>query len=85
MLDKEYAYYETIKQDLLSDRAGKFAAIVGEELIGAFDTDQAAYEAALHSKGNVPMLIVRIGAGEAKEAFVAPALLTGLIHADPQI
>jgi hypothetical protein len=31
------------------------------------------------------MLIVRIGAGEAKEAFVAPALLTGLIHADPQI
>lgn len=81
MLEQEYAYYEKNKEDFRRHYMGKFVAIVGSELIGAFDEDQTAYEAAVQAKGNVPMLIKKVTPDDGDEIFVAPALFLGLIHA----
>ncbi len=43
MLEKEYEYYKTHEDELLKRYEGKFIAIVGEEVVGDFDTELAAY------------------------------------------
>ncbi len=43
MLEKEYQYYNTHEEELLKQYNGKFIAIVGEEVVGVFDTELAAY------------------------------------------
>lgn len=78
VLEKERAFFETKKQELLKHHPGKVALIVGEELLGVFDTRDAAYAAGLEAKGNVPMFIQEITPeGEAKGSI--PALVLGLI------
>src|SRR2546427_6354283 len=42
-LDKELAFFEKVKADLLKNHAGKFALIKGDEFIGAFDSPDNAF------------------------------------------
>ena len=42
-LDKEFAYYQAHQDELVEQYNGKFVVIAGENVVGAFDTDLAAY------------------------------------------
>jgi hypothetical protein len=82
VLAEELAYFDEVRKDLLSNSEGKFVLIKGRQVLGVFDTGQAAYEHGLATFGNVPMLVAQI----LKEDMVArfPALHLGLIHASLQ-
>lgn len=43
MLDKEFNYYKDHQEELVQKYNGKFLAIVGEEVVGVFDTELEAY------------------------------------------
>lgn len=79
ILTVERQYFAEMKPELLKHSEGKFALIKGRELVGTFDTQEAAYEAGIHKFGNVPMLIEPILSNEIVAHF--PALQLGLINA----
>lgn len=78
-LTGEYAYYLSRKQELLRSFEGKFALIKERELVGIFDTDEAAYIAGLKRFGNVPFLIVPVEQEE--ERLWIPVLELGFSDA----
>ncbi len=78
-LESERKYYESIRADLLKHHRGKFALIVGSELLGVFDSPNEAYKAGTEKRGNVPMLIAPIGDGEITENL--PAMTLGILRA----
>lgn len=47
MLEKEFAYYLKNQDELVKKYAGKFLVIVGEEVIGSYDSHEAALFEAL--------------------------------------
>lgn len=75
MLEDELKYFEANRTNLLQHHAGKFALIVGNRLIGSFDTAERAYEAGLEAVGNVPMLIKQVTATDVPEQVPALALV----------
>lgn len=80
-LETELAYFEKIKEDLLTKYDGKFALIFGEEFIGAFDSPENAYAEGIKrfQKQVEPFLIKRISKTE--EVYRNQALLLGLMNA----
>jgi hypothetical protein len=80
-LETELEHFKSIKLDLLQHHKGKFALIVGTELLGVFDDPQSAYAAGVEQRGNVPMLIKLITEEERTES--APAMMLGLLSARP--
>ena len=78
-LEKELAFFEIKKAELLQNYAGKFALIQGEEFIDAFDTAENAYNAGVEKFGKNPFLIKRIT--DEPEVYRNQALSLGLIHA----
>ena len=78
-LETELQVFDSKKVELLSHHEGKFALIIGTELIDTFDQWEAAYQAGLEKKGNVPMLIKRVVRDENLETV--PAMTLGLISA----
>jgi len=42
MLDKEYKYYESHKEELIQKYAGKFIVIVESKIVGDFDSREEA-------------------------------------------
>ena len=78
-LETEIRYFEAQKQELLKHHEGKFALVVGERVLGVFDTQEEAYRAGLAQIGNRPMLIKQILRAEPTES--APALALGLLGA----
>lgn len=79
-LEVELRYFESKKDELLRHHEGKFALVVGEELLGVFDGREEAYKAGLERRGNVPMLIKQVSSEEPTETL--PALTLGLLRAD---
>ncbi len=77
VLETELQKFEALKEELLQHHEGKYALIVGDELVGVFDHREEAYKDGLAKKGNVPMLIKRISREEPTES--APALTLGLL------
>lgn len=76
MLEREIAFYEKHKPDLLVHHEGQYVLIHGDALLGAFSTEQLAYEAAVSRIGNEAVLIRLVQAGpETPDA--APALFAG--------
>jgi hypothetical protein len=57
--EKELEVYNSHLIDLLSQE-GKFVVIRGEEILGAFDTYDAALEAGYDRFGPVPFLVKKI-------------------------
>ena len=43
MLEVEYQYYRSHEADFVQKHEGKFLGIVGEEVVGVFDTELEAY------------------------------------------
>ena len=43
MLEREFQYYKDHQDDLVKQHGGKFLAIVGEEVVGVFDSEIEAY------------------------------------------
>ena len=75
-LEREIAYYERERDRLVAQHLGKFVVIKGEELLGAFDTPLAAYEAAVAKYGREPFLTRQVLPVD--PLATAPALYTGL-------
>jgi hypothetical protein len=80
-LSKELEFFEQQLPELLKHHEGKFALIKGDELLGTFDTMEAAYQAGLGKLGNVPMLIRPVV--QEQTTHSAPALMHGVIFAHP--
>ena len=59
-LEKELAFFNRNKAGYLKEYKNKYLLIKGEELIGYFDTNEAAYEAGIQKYGNVPFLIKQV-------------------------
>lgn len=54
MLEREFKYYQNNRAELDNNYDGKFIVIVGEEVLGAFDTQEEAIRVAIsqsHSPG----------------------------------
>jgi hypothetical protein len=80
MFEKELEYYKANKEELLKHHENQYAVIKGNRLLGAYTTEQEAYEAGLKEFGNVPFLIKRVMKQEEIVRF--PALAVGVINAD---
>ena len=78
-LERELAFYELAKEQLLQHHEGKFVLIIGEEQLGIFDRGEDAYKRGIEVCGNVPMLIRQITRNEPLELL--PAMVLGLINA----
>jgi hypothetical protein len=78
-LEIETKHYNSIKDDLLRHSDGKFALIIGDELLGVFDGPETAYTRGIELRGNVPMLIQPITKESRIE--IVPAMVLGLINA----
>ena len=79
-LEKEIAFFERIKDDLLKNHAGKFALIYGEELLGSYDTAQHAYEEGIRLVGTTEAFLVKQVIKD-QPVEQLPALTLGLLHA----
>lgn len=73
LLDQELRYFEAHRREWLRQNAGKFALVIGERLLGFFDTAEGVYEAGLKAHGNNPMLIKEVT--EVDEPVRIPSLL----------
>ncbi len=80
VLEQEFAYFETRRRELLQQHAGQYALIIGQRLVGTFETAEQAYEEGLAAYGNVPMLIHQITEEETIAQIPVLALVRG--HAD---
>jgi hypothetical protein len=79
MFDKELAYYKEHRAEFLAKYEWKHVLIKGSELIGVFDSAEAAYAEGLHRFGNNPFLIKQVLREERIEQI--PALSLGILHA----
>jgi hypothetical protein len=75
-LENELAYFEENRAKLVAQHLGKYVVIKGDKLVGAFDTPQAAYEAAVLEFGAESFLMRQVLPNDAPAQ--APALYTGL-------
>jgi len=78
-LSIELKYFESIKEELLKHHKGKYALVIGEELIGTFDHPEEAYRIGLEKRGNAPMLIKLVTKEETPETM--PTMSLGLFNA----
>lgn len=77
MLETELAYFESHRTEYCEHHAGLFVLIHGEQLWGAFATQDLAYAHGIENIGNVPFLIKR--AAPVDELVFLPAYIFGLL------
>jgi len=65
MLEKEFKYYLEHQNDLVKEYDGKYLVIVGDQIIGAFDSTIDAYNKAKQEYEPGTFLIQRCSAGNA--------------------
>jgi len=76
-LREEYIYYQQHKESFLTEHPGTFVLIKGDEVVGFFDSEQAAYKVGLGRYGNEPFFIKRV---EPEEGVIEhPALTLGIL------
>lgn len=80
MLEQERQFYEQHLSDWLTRCPGKFVTIVGQDVLGFFDTIDDALTAGARQVGLNPFLVRRIQ--EVEENVSIPALSLGVIDAD---
>lgn len=59
-LEKEQRYFEKHKNEFLQKYANQYVLIMGNELVGAFLTPEAAYVAGLDKFGIQPFLVKQV-------------------------
>jgi hypothetical protein len=67
-LQREMATYNKVLPSLL-DREGKFALVVGDDLVGVFESYEDALKAGYAKAGITPFLVKRIAGTEAISFF----------------
>ncbi len=80
VLDTEFQYLASHREELLKQYGGKILVISGEQVTGAFDTMEDALHVAGEKHGLKNVLIRR--PSEAQLEFSAPALSLGILSAD---
>jgi len=80
-LETEIKYFEAHRAEWLKHHAGKFALVRGEDLVGVYDTSDAAYEEGVERWGNVAFLVKQILSVDPIEQM--PAFVYGLLNANP--
>ncbi len=60
-LERQDAFYETIREELESESFGKWAVVSNDKLVGVYDSNREASEAALELTPNQVCLVKRIG------------------------
>jgi len=80
MFEKELERYKANREELLKHHENQYAVINEDKFLGAYTTEQEAYEAGLKELGNIPFLIKRVTKEEEVVRF--PALAIGIINAD---
>ncbi len=78
-LEKELAYYEKAKEELLKNHEGKYALVKDEAFLGAFDTAENAYNEGIKRFGQQSFLVKKISRSE--EVYRNQALAVGLMNA----
>jgi hypothetical protein len=78
-LEAEIQYFEKHKAELLANHEGKFVVICGEHLLGAYDTLENAYNAAIQAFGDQQFLVRKATSSE--QNLTNLALMHGLINA----
>lgn len=68
-IETEIKYFNAHREEWIALYEGKYALVKDENLLGTFDTEQAAYEAGVEKLGNEPMLIKKIGAWRLEYSF----------------
>lgn len=79
MFEKEIAYYQEHKDELLQHHENQFVLIKGNEFGGAYSSDVEAYKTGLQKWGNVSFLIKQVRKEEEVVRF--PALTLGVLNA----
>ena len=79
VLATELKYYEQQKSELLEHHKDQYVLIKGNELVGVFPTEEAAFTAGVEQLGNVPFLIQLVRENE--EFIQHPSLAVGIISA----
>lgn len=80
MFEKELAYYNEHKDELLQHHENQFVVISGDEFGGAYTSDIEAYKAGLQKFGNVSFLVKQVRKEEEIVRF--PALTLGVLNAN---
>ena len=60
-LERQNAFYETIREDLETDSFGKWAVVSSEKLVGVYDSNREASEVALELAPDQECLVKHIG------------------------
>ncbi len=79
VLDRELAFFERQRGELLEHHRGQFAVIKGEHLLGAYTTFEEAFGAGVHELGNQPFLVKMVEEGDGIVQY--PALAVGMLNA----
>jgi hypothetical protein len=77
-LQTELDFYNRHKQEYLGVYKNQFVLVKGEDLIGAFTTEEEAYRAGVERFGNQPFLIKQVRDNDNTVSF--PALTVGAIN-----
>lgn len=78
-LEREQAWYEAHKSELLAKHRGKWIAVHGDELVGVYDSSAEAYNGGVEATQCEEILVRCVV--EVDEPFNAPALTLGLLDA----
>jgi hypothetical protein len=78
-LDAEIEYFEKMKTKLLAEHEGKFVVIFNQQLQGAYDSVENAFNAGVQAFGDRQFLVRKVLTSEPNLTNLA--LLHGLINA----
>jgi hypothetical protein len=80
-LETELQFFAENKANWLTVHSGKFVLVKGKELLGVFDTSDAAIAEGARRFGSQSFLVRQVKAED--EKIYIPALALGLLYADP--
>jgi len=78
-LEREKAWYEANKVDLLAKYREKWIVVFGDKLVGVYDSSEDAYNKGVEATQSEEILVRRVV--ECDEPFSAPALTLGILNA----
>ena len=76
-LEKEFSFFESLRQEWLKDHEGQFVLIKGTDY-SFFDTDEEAFTVAVHKYGIEDVLIKQVLPKDRVEDSLS--LMYGLVH-----
>lgn len=81
MLEKERAFFDNNRNELVSKYLGKFVVVKDDRLLGAYNTIDDALAEGASAVGLEPFLVREVTTAEEKEINI-PALTLGILRAD---